>query len=326
MEKEKMRIDVQCHIFPQVLQEYMLQNPYPKCVKKGSVLICDFGSQILGLADESYDPANILRSMDEGKVDIAVISPNIPDPGFLPPEKAAELCVTLNEVTQEIADHSSGRFFGIGLLPWHDPAAAVKEVAHVKALNMKGVMLFSRNGDLQVDDKQLEIVYDAVEASGLPLLIHPTVPLWADSIGDYGMVAANSFVIDTAFAFMRLCYSGIMDRHPQMKVVMPHAGGVLPFLDGRLAPPREEIPKGENRNVKEVMFSGQTWFDLANHSPNILGYFKNYLGLSRAMYATDYPFASHERATALQAEMGFTPEELEGINWKNANELFGLGL
>ena len=42
-----MRIDVQCHIFPKVLEEYMLANPYPKCVKRGSVLVCDFGSQIL---------------------------------------------------------------------------------------------------------------------------------------------------------------------------------------------------------------------------------------------------------------------------------------
>ena len=321
-----MRIDVQCHIFPKVLQEYMLDNPYPKCVKKGSVLICDFGSQILGLADESYDPANILQSMDKGKVDIAIISPNIPDPGFLAPEKAAELCVKLNEVTKEIADCNNGRFYGIGLLPWHAPEEAVKEVLHIKKLGLVGTMLFSRNADLQVDDPKLEPVYDAVGKAGLPILIHPTIPLWADPIGDYGMVAANSFVIDTAFAFMRLCYSGIMDRHPDLKVVMPHAGGVLPFLDGRLAPRRDQIPEGEGRNVKEVMFSEQTWFDLANHSDNILGYFRNYLGLSRAMYATDYPFASHEVATALQDRMGFTPEEKEQINWKNANRLFGLGL
>ncbi|MBR2841793.1 MAG: amidohydrolase family protein [Lachnospiraceae bacterium] len=321
-----MRIDVQCHIFPKIIQEYMLDNPYPKCIRTNDALICDFGSQILALADDKYDPASVLKSMDEGQVDIALISPNIPDPGFLPPDKAAELCVKLNEETQEITDHSNGRFFGIGLLPWHNPAEAVKEVSHIKSLGMKGVMLFSRNGDLQVDDKQLEPVYDAVAAAGLPVLIHPTVPMWADSIGDYGMVAANSFVIDTAFAFLRLVYGGIMDRHPQMKVVMPHAGGVLPFLDGRLAPARAEIPAGEARNVKDVMFGDQTWFDLANHSPNILGYFKNYLGLSRAMYATDYPFASHVMATALQDRMGFTSDELKEINWKNANRLFDLGL
>ncbi len=321
-----MRIDVQCHIFPKVLQEYMLENPYPKCMKKGDVLICDFGSQILGLSDESYAPASILRSMDAGKVDIAIVSPNIPDPGFLPPEKAAELCVKLNEATREIVDQGNGRFYGVGLLPWHAPEAAVKEVRHIRELGLVGTMLFSRNAELQVDDPKLEPVYDAVERAGLPVQIHPTIPLWADPIGDYGMVAANSFVIDTAFAFMRLCYSGIMDRHPDMKVVMPHAGGVLPFLDGRLPPRREQVPEGQGRNVKEVMFSGQTWFDLANHSEHILGYFRDYLGLSRAMYATDYPFAPHERATELQDRMGFTEEEKEAINWKNADRLFGLGL
>jgi len=321
-----MKIDVQCHIFPKIIGDYMLDNPNPRCFRKGDTLICDFGSQILALADSSYTPEALLKSMDEGGVDISVISPNIPDPGFLPPEKAAELCVKLNEITKEIVDGSNGRFYGIGLLPWNNPEEAVKEVEHIKSLGMKGTMLFSRNGEFQVDDPQMEKVYDAVEKSGLPVLIHPTVPLWAEPIGAYGMVAANSFVIDTAFAFMRLCYSGIMDRHPSMRVVMPHAGGVLPFLDGRLAPVRSEVPEGQYRNVKEIMFSEQTWFDLANHSPNILGYVKNYWGLERAMYATDYPFASHERATQLQGEMNFSPEELEDINWRNANRLFDLGL
>ena len=321
-----MRIDVQCHIFPKVLEEYMLANPYPKCVKRGSVLVCDFGSQILGLPDESYDPANILKSMDAGKVDIAIVSPNIPDPGFLPPDKATELCTKLNEATKEIVEESKGRFFAIGLLPWHAPEAAVREVQHIKELGLVGTMLFSRNADLQVDDPKLEPIYDAVEQVGLPVQIHPTIPLWAEPIGSYGMVAANSFVIDTAFAFMRLCYSGILDRHPSMKVVMPHAGGVLPFLDGRLPQRREQVPEGEGRNVKEVLFSEQAWFDLANHSVHVLGYFKNYLGFDRAMYATDYPFAPHAMATALQERMGFTAEEQEQINWKNANQLFGLGL
>ena len=66
-----MRIDVQCHIFPKIIQEYMLDNPYPKCIRTNDALICDFGSQILALADDKYDPASVLKSMDEGQVDIA---------------------------------------------------------------------------------------------------------------------------------------------------------------------------------------------------------------------------------------------------------------
>ena len=55
-----MRIDVQCHIFPKIIQEYMLDNPYPKCIRTNDALICDFGSQILALADDKYDPASVL--------------------------------------------------------------------------------------------------------------------------------------------------------------------------------------------------------------------------------------------------------------------------
>ncbi len=324
-----MRIDVQCHVFPRKIEKYFFENDYPKCARMGEGFFCDFGYQKLLLPDSQYLPENILKSMDQGNVDISVISPNIPDPGFLKKEKGVDFCKEINEEVKTIVDNSDGRFYGIGLLPWTSPEDAVKEVDHVLDLGMKGVMLFSRNGDLQVDDPSLIPVYDKIETAGLPISIHPTVPMWGDAIGDYAMVASFSFIIDTAFAFIRLCNSGIMDKHPDMKVIMPHAGGVLPYLDGRMPhdlPPVGPDGKPRPRTVYEIMHSEQAWFDLANHSPFIMNYFKGYLGLDRAMYATDYPFADQKRVTDLQGTLEYTEEELEKINWKNANEVFQLGL
>lgn len=324
-----MRIDVQCHIFPKVMETYMLSNNFPKCFRMETGVVCDFGSQKLIMSDAQYAPENIVKAMDQGKVDISIISANIPDPCFLPPDRASSLCTELNDVTKAIENDANGRFFSYGFLPWNHPEAALTEIDHVAALGMKGIMLFTRNGDFQVDDQRLEVVYDKIEAAGLPVFIHPTVPMWHQSIGDYGMVANCSLVMDTAYAFMRLCYSGILDRHPSMNVVIPHAGGVLPILDGRLGyvpPAVRRFIDPDKRTVLETLFSGQVWFDLANPSKNVLDYFKNYLGLERAMYGSDYPFCEQEFLTGMLEEMEFTQEELEMINWKNANRLFKLGL
>lgn len=324
-----MRIDVQCHIFPKIVEEFMLKNDFPKCTRMEGGLKCDFGSQTLFMPDVQYAPETIQKAMDRGGVDISIISSNIPDPGFLPPDAAGELCTKLNRATVEIADAAKGRFFSFAHLPWNHPDAAVREIDHAVALGMKGVMLFTRNGDFQVDDPRLEPVYDRIEAAGLPVFLHPTIPLWHEPIGSYGMVATCSLVMDTAYAFLRLCHSGVLDRHPEMNIVIPHAGGVLPILDGRLGyvpPATRKFIDPNKRTVLETLFSGQIWFDLANPSRHVLQYFKGYLGLERAMYGSDYPFCEQDFLTGLLEEMDFTPEEREGVNWKNANRLFHLGL
>ena len=324
-----MRIDVQCHFFPAVMKEYMMDNAFPHCMQLEHGFMCDFGSQKLMLSDAEYDPASIVKAMDLGKVDIALLSSNIPDPGFLSPEKEAQLCAQLNEVTAQTVSSSNGRFAGMGFLPWRSPQKACEEIRRVKELDLKGIMLFTRLGELQVDDASLEEIYKTCAENALPLFIHPTVPMWHESIGAYGMVANTSFVIDTAFAFMRLCYSGILDRYPELNVVIPHAGGIMPILDGRLGyvpPAVRRFIDPDKRTVLDTLFSGQVWFDLANPSLKVLSYFKSYLGMDRAMYGTDYPFVEPFYQTELLESLELTEEEKEQINWKNAKKLFCLDL
>ena len=116
-----MRIDVQCHFFPKAAERYLCENPFPKCMRVEGGLMCDFGSQTLMLADMQYDPEMIFRAMDQGQVDLSLISCNIPDPGFLSVEKEALLCSELNEITAETVSTSNGRFAGMGFLPWRSP-------------------------------------------------------------------------------------------------------------------------------------------------------------------------------------------------------------
>ena len=129
---------------------------------------------------------------------------------------------------------------------------------------------------------------------------------------------SSSFVIDTAFAFMRLCYSGVLDRYPQLNVVIPHAGGIMPILDGRLGyvpPAVRRFIDPDKRTVLDTLFSGQVWFDLANPSLQVLSYFKSYLGLDRAMYGTDYPFVEPFYQTELLDNLKLTENEKEQVRF-----------
>ncbi len=116
-------------------------------------------------------------------------------------------------------------------------ALAVVEDA-VTRLGLKGINLPGSVGsDPRIDHERLEPFYDRIEELGLPLFLHPTDAVFADMLSDgYGGALHLSLgrVIEVSVAAMRLVFSGIMERHPNLKVVMSHTGGALPYQAGRM--------------------------------------------------------------------------------------------
>lgn len=326
-----MRVDVQCHAFPRAYADLLLKHGKDfKAIRVPDKYLFDFsGNQFLAMADAEYNPAAILASMDRAKIDLALISCTIPDPGLLPAEFAVEASQVANDEIAELICHYPDRFAGIAFLPWNVPDAALLELDRIVEMGFKSVMLFSHNGGVHADDPSLLPVYERLEQLGLPITIHPTIPLWSDSIGAYGMVATVSFVIDTGFALMRMIRAGILEKFPNLKVVMPHAGGVLPYLDGRLTyvPPgaRNGPPPINKLGVPEQLKNGNIWCDLSNPSVDVLSYARKYLSADKLMLGSDYPFVEQDHIIDLLSSV-FPAEEHEKIFWKNANEVYRLGL
>ncbi len=326
-----MLIDVQCHVFPRAYGDYVARCAEAfKAVRTPDRYLFDFsGNQFLAMPDADYDPNTVLSAMDRAGIDLSLISCNIPDPGLLPPECAEEGVRIANDEVAELVARHPGRFAGIAFLPWNVPDAARRELERVRAMGFRSVMLFSHNGGVFADDPSLEGLYARIEELELPVTIHPSIPVWSGAIGAYGLVSAAGFVIDTGFALMRLIRSGILEKFPKLKVVMPHAGGVLPYLDGRLTyvPPgvRNAAPPINRKTVPEHLRHGNIWCDTANPSEEVLAFAKRYLTPDRLMFGSDYPFVEQDVLREM-AEAVFTPEEREAVFWKNADRVYGLGL
>jgi predicted TIM-barrel fold metal-dependent hydrolase len=318
-------------VFPKAYAELLLKYGTDfKAMRAPDRYLFDFkGNQFLAMADAEYAPASVLAAMDRAGIDLSLISCTIPDPGLLPAEFAAEAARVANDEIAELVCRHPGRFAGIAFLPWNVPDAALSELERVAAMGFKSVMLFSHNGGVHADDPSLLPVYKRLEELELPVTVHPTIPLWSGSIGAYGLVATASFVIDTGFALMRLIRSGILEKFPGLKVVMPHAGGVLPYLDGRLSyvPPgaRNGPPPINRLSVPEHLKKGNIWCDLSNPSAEVLSYARQYLTADRLILGSDYPFVEPDYLVELLASV-FPAEEQEKIFWKNANEVYRLGL
>ena len=78
------RVDVQCHAFPKAYADFLLKHGKDfKAMRVPGKYLFDFnGNQFLAMADEEYDPATILASMDRARIDLSLISCTLPDPGL----------------------------------------------------------------------------------------------------------------------------------------------------------------------------------------------------------------------------------------------------
>jgi len=272
-----------------------------------------------------FGPEAVLAQMDRTGIRMNLIS-GVPDPGILPADRQPEACTDLNDRVAEIVRTHPGCFRGIGVLPWVSPEAAAKEAARIKGLGFVAVMLYSHMGELLVDDPTLDPTYRACETQGLPVYLHPDIPLWYGAMNAYHLVSTVGQVLENSLALLRILESGAMDRFPRLQWIMPHAGGVLPYLDGRVSytprPFRRFVPEGR-KSLSERMRNPNLWYDVSNPSVAVLRMAREYLGADRLMFGSDYPFTDQEDLLGMIRESGFTEDELEGIYGRNAERLFG---
>ncbi|MYF99224.1 amidohydrolase family protein [Candidatus Poribacteria bacterium] len=221
-----MRIDCQSHIFPKSYIEILAKNPHPpQVIRNSNEAIVTYGDvQTFRLQDEAYDLKRKLKDMDAAGVDLALLSTNIPPPCMLSPELGTEGAHAINNAIVELVDKYPDRFAGLACLPWQIPDEAIVEMDRVKALGFRGIMLYSHIGGEHVDSPNFEPVYAHAEVVQLPIVMHPTVPTWGEAIKDHWMIGMMGLQVDCSFALLRLILSGILERHPELQLVIPHVG------------------------------------------------------------------------------------------------------
>jgi predicted TIM-barrel fold metal-dependent hydrolase len=122
--------------------------------------------------------------------------------------------------------------------------------------------------------------------------------------------------------------SGVLERYPGLKLVMPHAGGVLPYLDGRLGytPPgsRGSEHPINKRSVVDTLKNGNIWYDLANPSEEVIAFAHKYFTTEKLMYGSDYPFVEQKYLAELVERAVTSEAERDAINRINAEKVFSL--
>ena len=268
-----------------------------------------------------------LQRMDDLGRRVDVISSTGPFAGLFTdtdPTTSRRLTRLYNETMAEGQRRHPGRVWGTCVIPLLDTDDALAELEYsVSTLGLVGVNVPGRIGAKDnLDEPRLEAFYDRVEELGVPILIHPNDEAFQHVLEGYDGALHLSLgrVIDVSVSAYRLVLSGIMERHPGLKVIVTHTGGALPYQAGRMDKNSgaAKLPQPPSAYLKRM------YTDTV--SPHTLGvaFAVEFYGADRVIYGSDYPCWDPDAALRIMDELDLDDDSYRKITDDNARRLYGI--
>ncbi len=333
-------IDVHNHWYPPDFLEYLAgrsEAPYIRQTGPTNYVCYAPGDVIVAHIDRPghYDLGARIEDLDKAGMDTQIMSITIPGPESLPPDDGVYWAKRINdEYAEAVRDHP-GRLYAMAALPYQVPDEAAKELERCyKDLGVKGIQMFSNvNGDPLFGDK-----YDAIFAMAneweLPILMHPTVP-WTASLMQTLRIPYQlyGYTVDTSVSLISLIFNGVFEKHPKLKMVHGHLGGIVPYLVQRLRAAWKGYAKEwglELSDPPDVVYQKHVWPDTTSFYQPAMRCALEWVGVDHLVVGTDYAHRVGDPEGALKAvrEMGEVMElsqaEVDAMLGGNAEALFKL--
>ena len=243
----------------------------------------------------------------------------------LPPEEGRDAAIHWNEEMAWAEKRYPGRVWTTAAVPLTDTRMALEvledavgRLGLTSGVNLPG----SVGSDPHIDAERLEPFYDRVEELGLTLFLHPTDAIFADMLKGYGRALHNSIgrIMEVSVAASRLIVSGVMERHPKLKIVISHSGGALPYQSGKMD---HNVKRTALREPATTYLKRMYTDTVASHLPG-MKFAIEYYGADHVMYGTDYPCLDHHKTLEFFNEIELSEEDRQKILYDNARRVFNL--
>jgi predicted TIM-barrel fold metal-dependent hydrolase len=311
MASKEQKIDVHHHMVPDF---------YSTALKSHGV------DTAAGAPLPQWTPEASLALMDETGISRAYLSISCPGVFFGDAGEARELARQCNEYGNTLKSDSErfGYFATVSQTVQED---AVSEVVHaLDKLDADGVTLLSSVDGIYLGDYNYWPLLEELNRRKAVVFIHPNLPDFASTIKLQLPGYLVEFVFDTTRAVANLIASGTLERFPDIKFILSHAGGTVPYLAWRLQLADLVLDKEGKFPQGTLHYLKQFYYDTAlSPSPFMWGSMKNLVGADRLLFGSDYPFAPdllvHAEVNDL-AGLNMTEPEYEAMHRGNATGLF----
>lgn len=249
-----------------------------------------------------------LVHLDERGLDVQVLSTWIDTFGYdLPEDVAVRYHAKLNEGLAEAvrAFPDRFRFFATVPLPWGDAAAATLGDA-VGDLGAVGSMIGTNVTARPLDDPDFAPLWEASTRLGVPVELHPVNVAGQDRLDRFGIDNFLGNPFDTTIAATSLIFGGVLDRYPDLEVILVHGGGYFPHAVGRLTHGRKARGVVPELKQSPAEYLKRFYYDTIVYDPTALEVLARLVGVDRLLIGSDYPFdmEPNEIVSTLTAALG----------------------
>jgi predicted TIM-barrel fold metal-dependent hydrolase len=324
-------IDVQTHYIPPAVVEALeRRTSWPNIINGpdgGDRLMVYGDDAIYPLTPDMVDLDTKIEVMDKNGIGMSVLSTNIPGLDWFDESEVEAIARDTNDQLAEEVKRRPDRFAALAALPLARPEAAAAELERAVAMGHSGAMVYSNVAGRTLDEEAFRPVFETAEKLDVPILIHPTYPLSASTVDAYALVSVFGYMFDTATAAMRLILSGIYNRQPNLKLILPHTGSVVPWLAGRLDHEGYKYhPEGFGQlDDKPSEYIKRLYVDVVSGYPLSVRYVLDYLGADHVMYGSDHPFWDPAWTNEVLAQVDMTDEERQLMETGTARRILRIG-
>ena len=300
------RIDTHHHIVPAT---------YAAWLKKK-------GLEAGGLPIPEWSADSALALMDKYRVQTAIMSISTPGVHLGDAAEAREKAREVNEYAAEMVRKHPSRFGFFATLTLPDVRGSLEELGYAfDQLHADGVVLLANSRGIYLGDPAFDPLFYELNRRRAVVFIHPSYLFGVDPLKGVPPFIAD-FLLDTTRAAIRLAGSGTLDRCPDMKVILSHAGGFVPYAAYRIAgaaSPKRDFADGIAQLQK-------FYFDLAlSGSPTALPALMALAKPDHVLYATDWPYANDAIVgtfTGMYESYSMNESQRASIDHGNAEALF----
>ena len=257
----------------------------------GRTIIRYRGSRFFGITPPMTDPALRIEDMDRVGIDVEVLSLSTPNVYFAPPERQAEVARLVNDAYAELAARQPKRFKGFASIPMDDPDAALRELERTQGeLRMNGVIVLSNINGRALTDARYRPFFVECDRRRVCVFIHPMIPASAEPFAEYVLGPIIGFPFDTTLAVARLCYAGVFRELPNIRWILGHLGGAVPYLMERMDNGWRDFAECR-ANIDELpsVYLKRLYYDTVSFSAPSLRLARELVGADHLVMGSDYP-------------------------------------
>jgi aminocarboxymuconate-semialdehyde decarboxylase len=292
-----MQIDIHSHVIPDRIVAAITADPKRFRARvegegAGRKIVHDQG-YVYPLFQEFHRVEAKLDAMDRAKIDISVISPAPPMFYYWADANLAlEVAGLVNDGTADMAAAKPDRLRGMATVPMQHPDAAITELERVvKTYGFKAVEIGTSIEGAQLAEERFRPLLRRASELGVFVFAHPYYVGAKAGLDNYYLTNLIGNPLDTTVMVANLMFSGRLDELPDLKIVLAHGGGFLPYQIGRLAhghQVRDEANKITKTSPKQLL--KRFYFDSLVFDPEALRYLIDLVGSDHICIGTDAPF------------------------------------